>query len=94
MAGPLIGAKAIKKDLYDNDGLFIIAINPETMGNKAFYEEVLKALKEIKSSATAPGHNHIPLPGERSAQTLQRNAAAGELDIADQTLEKIRKMAA
>lgn len=94
MAGPLIGAKAIKKDLYDNDGLFIIAIDPKAMGNTAFYEEVLEALEGIKSSATAPGHDHIPLPGERSAQTLQKNTAAGELNVADQTLEKIRKMAA
>ena len=94
MAGPLIGAKAIKKDLYDNDGLFIIAIDPEAMGNTAFYEEVLEALKEIKSSATAPGHDRIPLPGERSAKILKQTIKAKELDVADQTLEKIRGMTA
>ena len=94
MAGPLIGANALKKDLYDNDGLFIIAIDPNAMGETTFYSEIEIALQEIKNSAPAPGAESISLPGERSAEKLAKTMSAGNIDVADATLQKIKDLAA
>lgn len=94
MAGPLIGAKAIKKDLCDEDGLFVIAIDPKAMGNTDFYKDVEQALKTVKNSAPAPGQMGVALSGERSAATLAKNKVLGEIDIADKTLEKLKELAA
>ncbi|MBL4804167.1 MAG: Ldh family oxidoreductase [Alphaproteobacteria bacterium] len=93
MAGPLIGAKAIKKDLCDEDGLFIIAIDPKAMGHAPFYKDIAEALSKIKNAERIPGIDHISVAGERSASTLHKNLAAGEIDVADTTLEKLRELA-
>lgn len=94
LSGPLIGAKAIKKDLCDEDGLFIIAIDPNAMGNIAFYQDIENALKAIKTSAPAPNSNAIAIPGERSQSTLQNTLKSGYIDIADKTLQKLKALAA
>ncbi len=94
MAGPLIGAKAVKKELCDEDGLFIIAIDPNAMGNSKFYEEVFETLNTIKASATAPGNKEISIAGERSAKTLKETIQAEQLNVADTTLQKLKDLAA
>ena len=94
LAGPLIGAKSLKKDLYDNDGLFIIAIDPKAMGNTLIYEEISRSLNTIKDSPPAPDKASVNLPGQRSAALLKQNLEKGTIDVADKTLQKIKDLAA
>lgn len=92
LAGPLIGAKAIKQDLYDNDGFFIILINPEKFGNPLFYSEISNALDTIKSGEPRSGYDHISIPGDRAAQHYKRIMDTDTLDIASQTLDKLKML--
>lgn len=94
MAGPLIGAKAIKKELCDEDGLFIIAIDPKAMGHTPFYTDIAKALQDIKNAERIEGVDHISIPGERSSATLAKHLTSGEIDVAAATLEKLKELAA
>ncbi len=94
IAGPLIGAKAIKKEMFDNDGLFIIAMNPKSFGNAEFYNQIETALQTIKSSAAPLEGDGIILPGERSGKALAKTLKSGQIDIADKTLEKLKELAA
>ncbi len=94
IAGPLIGAKAIKKDLHDNDGLFIIAIDPKSMDNTEFYAEIEQALTAIKTSSPAPENETIQIPGERSSENLAKALKTGSINIADKTLSAIKEYAA
>ena len=93
LSGSLIGAKSIKHDVFDNDGLFIISINPEAVGNTAFYTEVFKTLQTIKNSAPAEGQTQVSLPGERSATTLEKAQKDNKINVADETLKKLKALA-
>ena len=93
LAGPLIGAKAVKENDYDGDGLFIIAIDPQQFGNEHYYQAVSEALSEIKSSPVRPGYDDIAIAGERSAQILITTIESGIVDVADKTLNKIQNLA-
>lgn len=93
LAGPLINAKAVKQDLYDNDGLFIIAIDPTKMGHKNYISSVTEALQRVKDTPPADENGAITLPGERSGEILQKNREIGEIDVADKTLDDLHKLA-
>lgn len=93
LAGPLIGAKAVKDALYDNDGFFMILINPAMFGNPDFYEQISEALDDIKSGDPRAGYEYIALPGERSSATRKKNNTAGFIDIPQQTLDKLIHLA-
>ena len=92
LAGPLINGKAVKQDLYDNDGLFIIAIDPKKMGQSQFNHNVFNALKEVSATQTRPGYDAVTLPGERSAALLRKNLAAGFIDVTDKTLDNLKSL--
>ncbi len=94
LAGPLIGAKAIKSDLYDNDGLFMIVIDPKNMAQENFKALVSAALEEIKSAPTCTQDHEITLPGQRSYATLEANKKKGEINIADKILNDLSALAA
>ena len=49
------GAKVMEKELFGEDGLFIIAIDPKKLGNNAFKHQVSRMLMDIRISAAAPG---------------------------------------
>lgn len=93
LAGPLIGGKAVKQNLYDNDGLFIIAIDPSKMGHENYIEAVTAALQEVKDTPTRDGFEVISLPGERSNAILEKSRKCGEVDVTDKTLNDLRKLA-
>lgn len=93
LAGPLIGAKAIKKGLYDNDGLFMIVINPEHLGYSGITEQISEALHAIKQTPPQPGTDFIALPGERSLKTLNEAKTRGTINVADKTLNNLKVLA-
>lgn len=93
LSGSLIGAKDIKSDLYDEDGFFIIAIDPQAAGQGSFAEFVLTRMKQIGDCPPMPGHDDVTLPGERSAGKLAQALAAGTVDVADNTLSELKALA-
>lgn len=92
LAGPLIGGTAKKRELYQGDGIFIIALDPAKLGNSAFTAAASAFFNEIKHSVRQPGVDIITLPGERSSQALEINKKSGSLEIADKTLENLINM--
>lgn len=93
LAGPLIGASAVKQDLYDNDGLFVITINPSHFGASDFADRIQQTLDIITDTPTRPGSEHITLPGDRSRQKLQKTMDSGIIEIAEKTLNSLKKLA-
>lgn len=92
LAGPLLGGKALKKDDWDDDGLFMILIDPSRTGRDSVYAEISAALEEIRSSPTRPGETRVSLPGDRSARTLEETLARGTVDVADKTLKDLKDL--
>jgi len=94
LSGSLIGAKDLKKDIYDSDGFFMLAFDPEAFGQGGIDMLIQNTLTSIRNSAPAPGHDSVGIPGDRSAQKLKDTLKAGVVDVADKTLEKIQELAA
>ncbi len=92
LAGPLIGAGALKQDLYNNDGCFIVAFDPKSMGKSLFYNQISEIMDDLKSSPLAPGASEITLPGERSAAALAQTQERSWVDVADKTLQDLRDL--
>jgi LDH2 family malate/lactate/ureidoglycolate dehydrogenase len=93
LAGPLIGAGAVKKNLYDNDGMFIIAIDPQMAGHTGWAQDISAALEFIRKSKRQEGVSEISLPGDRSAKALKEVQEKGQVEVAEKTLEKLRALA-
>ena len=92
LAGPLIGANAVKSELYDNDGLFIIAIDPTKMGHENYISSVSSALSRVKDTKATPGHDAVSLPGERSSAALKAAKEHGKINVADTTLNNLHAL--
>lgn len=90
LAGTLINGKSVKQDLYDEDGLFIIALDPKKLGHLDFYSNIFNDLKKITDTPPRPGHDPVTLPGQRSFAALKKAQASGTVDVVDQTLEKLK----
>lgn len=94
LSGPLLGGKANKKNDWDDDGMFMIIIDPVKMGNTAVYQEFSDSFDYIKNSPPRPGFETIPLPGERSASILNETKKRGTIDVTDKTLADLKELAA
>ncbi len=93
LSGALIGAKDIKKEIYDSDGFFMIALDPKHFGHSHYGELIQQTLKDIKQTALAPNADKITMPGERSARKLAKSLEDGYINIADKTLTQLQEMA-
>jgi len=93
LAGPLIGAKAIKKDSYDSDGFFIIGIDPQKLGDSHVARHISDVLDDIRQTSGMPDAEEISIPGERSAKMLAKRRADGSVDVVDKTLVDLRLLA-
>lgn len=93
LAGPLIGATAIKQGLYDNDGLFIIVIDPSYMGHENYKSAINNALQEVIDTPTQDDIEFISLPGARSKFALETAKKTGHIDVADKTLNTLHDLA-
>ncbi len=94
LAGPLIGGKAIKDELYAQDGLYIIVIDPKQIAPEGFYGEITSALHKLCDSPLRPGETEITLPGQRSKAALKASLERGEIDIVDGTYKQLQELAA
>ncbi|NQZ13316.1 MAG: Ldh family oxidoreductase [Alphaproteobacteria bacterium] len=93
MISMMVGGEVLHNQTYGKDGLFIIAIDPAKM-RPDFVANAKAVLQQMRSSAPAPGHNHVSLPGDRSLQKLNASTERGTIDVADKTLANIKELAA
>ena len=93
MIGMMLGADVINDQTNGNDGLFIIAIDPSQL-SEGYASQVTHILSQIRDSSPAPGHKHVSIPGDRSAQTLKETLERGTVDVAETTLNNLKELAA
>lgn len=91
MAG-LCGADMLQKDMYGNDCIFIIAIDPDKLGNTGYAQQISDMLETVRESDPAPGKNGVSIPGDRSASVLKQTLEFGVIDVADKTLQSIQDL--
>ena len=92
MMAAVFGADTLQKDMYGNDGIFIIAIDPNKLGNTGYAQQMSEMLKQVRGSDPAPGKDNVSIPGDRSAEKLKQTLEAGVVDVADKTLKSIQDL--
>ena len=95
MAGPLAGASfSGQSDSKGNWGHMMFAIDPDLLGDREeFLANVEKMIVKVKSTKRLPGVDEILVPGERGSRTVRESLENGEIDIEDNLLEELRKVA-
>jgi LDH2 family malate/lactate/ureidoglycolate dehydrogenase len=92
LGGSLLGAKDLKKDIFDSDGFFMVGLDPKAFGQDQIPEHYATTLNQIRNSAPAPGHKNVTIPGDRSRQTLHDTLEKGSVIIASKTLQKLQEL--
>ena len=95
MAGPLAGASfSGQADSKGNWGHLMFAIDPDLLGDRdEFLANVEKMIGKVKSTKRLPGVDEILVPGERGSRTERDCLENGEIDIEDNLLAELRKVA-
>lgn len=89
LSGPLIGAKAVKDKLYDNDGFFCILMNPKKFSNPNVLEHLSEALQDILDTPSQTNADQIILPGMQSLEKYRHALKSEHIDIADKTYQSL-----
>lgn len=92
LAGPLIGAKACKKELYDSDGYFMITLDPSHFGNGSFASQISHILEAIKNMPPRPGYEEVSIPGDRSNKQLMKHQNQDMIEVVDNTLQSLEDL--
>jgi LDH2 family malate/lactate/ureidoglycolate dehydrogenase len=95
LAGPLVGAAcAGVGDPVKNWGHLILAIDPDLLGDRdEFISNVTTLIGEVKATAKLPGVDEIFVPGERGNRQVSRIRESGTIEIEDNLLEELKKVA-
>jgi L-2-hydroxycarboxylate dehydrogenase (NAD+) len=94
LAGPFVGAKAGVKAAPGSDGFTIMAVSPALfVPSGLFKQQVNDLIGEIKASKKRPGVKEIYYPGEKSQRARDENRRSEYIDIVDQVIENVRKLA-
>jgi LDH2 family malate/lactate/ureidoglycolate dehydrogenase len=95
MAGPLVGAAFCGlDDSKGNWGHLLFAIDPELLGDREeFQTNVTRAMEKVKASKRLPGVDEILVPGERGSRISQTYLDDGTIEIEDNLLVELRKVA-
>jgi L-2-hydroxycarboxylate dehydrogenase (NAD+) len=95
LAGPLVGAAcAGVGDPAKNWGHLVMAIDPDLFGDReAFLNNVTTLIEKVKATAKLPDIDEIFVPGERGNRMATRIRATGTIDIEDNLLEELKKVA-
>jgi L-2-hydroxycarboxylate dehydrogenase (NAD+) len=95
LAGPLVGAAcAGVGDPGKNWGHLVLAIDPDLFGDRdAFINNVSTLIEKVKATAKLPGIGEILVAGERGNRQAGRIRASGTIDLEDNLLEELRKVA-
>lgn len=93
MLALMIGGKALKDEMHGEDGLFILAMDPDYIDNHDYASHVSDILTQIRQSPTASGYDEVTIPGDRAATNLKEALQNGEINVADKTLEDLNELA-
>jgi L-2-hydroxycarboxylate dehydrogenase (NAD+) len=95
LAGPLVGAAcAGVGDPSSNWGHLVLAVDPNLFGDREeFIQNVSTLIRNVKATAKLPGIDEIFVPGERGNRQTARIIASGIIDIEDNLLQELRKVA-
>ena len=95
LAGAFTGSKVGLQvdDEYDL-GFVFMAFNPEMFGDLEEFKNKLKVLeKDIKNSIKNDNTEKIYIPGEVSKEKLEKATETGKVEVATETLNRLRQMA-
>lgn len=95
LGGPLVGAAFCGLgDSKGNWGHLIYAIDPDILGERDdFIRNVGKIIARVKGRKKLPGVGEIFVPGERGAQCARQHRESGTIEIEDNLLAELRKVA-
>jgi L-2-hydroxycarboxylate dehydrogenase (NAD+) len=95
LAGPLVGAAFCGLgDSKGNWGHLIFAIDPDLLGDREEFQANVKlVIDRVKSTKRLPGVDEILVPGERGSRIARECLENGEIDIEDNLLTELRKVA-
>jgi LDH2 family malate/lactate/ureidoglycolate dehydrogenase len=95
LAGPLVGAAFCGLgDSRGNWGHLIFAIDPGLLGDRdEFTANLARMMDKIKSTKRLPGVEDILVPGERGSRKARGCLESGEIEIEDNLLAELRKVA-
>jgi L-2-hydroxycarboxylate dehydrogenase (NAD+) len=95
LAGPLVGAAcAGVGDPGKNWGHLVLAIDPDLFGDRdEFISNVTTLVENVKATKKLPGIDEIFVPGERGNRHSARIKKSGTIDIEENLLEELRKVA-
>jgi len=95
LAGPLVGAAFCGiGDSKGNWGHLVFAIDPGILGDREeFIRNVGEICRKIKAARKLPEVMEIFLPGEQGSLLSAQRLACGEIEIEDNLLAELRKVA-
>lgn len=95
LAGPLVGAAFCGiGDSKGNWGHLIYAIDPGILTDRdEFVRNVAQVIGKIKGTRKLPGVSDIFVPGERGSLLARERLSSGEIEIEDNLLAALRKVA-
>ena len=81
-------------DSKGNWGHLVFAIDPSLLGDRdEFTANVARIVEKVKSTKRLPGVKEILVPGERGSRRARECLESGELEIEDNLLAELRKVA-
>lgn len=95
LAGPLVGAAFCGLgDSKGNWGHLLFAIDPGILGDRDdFIRNVSEICQKVKATQKLPEVTEICLPGERGSLLANQRLACGEIEVEDNLLVELRKVA-
>jgi L-2-hydroxycarboxylate dehydrogenase (NAD+) len=95
LAGPFVGAScAGVGNPSKNWGHLLLAIDPDMMGDREeFTTNVTTLVEQVKITKKLPGVDEILAPGERGNRQTMEVKATGWIEIEENLLEALRKVA-
>ena len=95
LAGPLVGAAFCGLgDSKGNWGHLVFAIDPGILGDREeFIRSVGELCQKVKGTRKLPEVEEIFLPGERGSLLANQRLACGEIEVEDNLLMELRKVA-
>jgi len=95
LAGTFVGSKAGKSAVVGPDGMLFLAFRPDLFVNPSqFVDNTERLLEEIRHSSLAYGFTAIRIPGEASWKAYEMNRAKPDIEINDDVLQEIKRLAA
>jgi L-2-hydroxycarboxylate dehydrogenase (NAD+) len=95
LAGPLVGAAFCGiGDSKGNWGHLVFAIDPELLTDrKTLISSVSEIISKVKSTKKLPGVDEIFMPGERESRLVRQRRESGQVEVEDNLLAELRKVA-